>query len=607
MAQIHAYGNPFQNLNPPDEWQENGLDAVLNDGVVETTMTSNVFTFSGKTAVAILAWKATYGVHNGMPYRITLTEGGLTLIAFNGYLNLRELEYDSTQNPVKLQCPVVQLSDPKTVLDEIAVMTQGALVKNGNLVPGDYIDVPFIIESKKNIRERTLIISQFAFTVVQSMTQIFSNILGAIANLLSLGIAIAVIELGVVILNAWLTIKGLMQQWALIRDLLFPTIRYYKGISVKKLFTKAFGSKGYSVQFGILDDWASNTYLIGSQNENPGLLMQYLPVTGEFKRNDSGYIIGTALENIDIMTNLKTAITGTTVHLKTRSDPYWVTSPVYQANNELIRTVKQQANGFYRDDTDEVKGTVMLNYQYDMSDAHTLTEKNGDSHEVRRKLITELNPKMNLLKKIDNLEIPWAMCVRKKTFDNMAELFEGVTANFNTYLQAVKDKFNAYYTDISNSGPGADALAALQEILDQTGLNAALTHRDGVLKVEDDSWAIPKVLYLKQVYKPSIGYTYRIPENFKDFIGAKPLYNNYYKPFSPADINEFKGQYRLVEGLRTKWSVKTAIQTEGNPYFDLDGKKAHFTFVNYVENGHEATTNIKVQDPFDTNITEIEI
>lgn len=608
MAQIHQYGNPFVSLNPPEEWPESGIDSTLNDSLLESNATSNFFTFSGKAGVAILKWKADFGVHNGMPYRQTYFDGINTTVAFNGYLKLTELEYDSESEPVKLRCPIVELADPKTVLDEIAVMTQGVLIKNGFLNHLDYIDVPFIIESKKNIKERALIITQFGIDVAVGMSQIVSNILGAVANLLGLGIVVGVIELAVVFLNAWLVIKGLIAQWNKIRDLFFPTIRYYKAISFKKLLTKAFLSKGYSLDLGIRDQWMSDTYILASQNENFGLPFQNMPFTGELKRSDYGYIISEILDGLNTMTNLRTKIDSSfTVHVKTRSDPSWYTAPVYTPENVLIKTVKQYSNGIYSDDTENCKGTVMINYQYDLSDAHTLTEKNGDSHEVRRKLIVEQNTKMNLLKGIDNLEIPWAMCVRKKTFDNIWDLFNGVTGDFNNLLQQAKDKINQFITDIQNTSPGAAVIDNINNILNQTGLNAILTHRDGVLKVEDDSWAIPKVLYLKQVTVAGIGLTYRIPADFKDFIGGKALYTDNYFPFSPADINNFLGQYRKVDNLKLKWSQKKFIQTQTNPNFILDGKHTQFTFVNWTENNHSAQANLKIQDTFDKNITEIEI
>lgn len=605
MSQIHLYGNPFIPLNPPNEWPETGIDSTLNDSVLEANVSSNVFTFSGKAAQAIQQWILSFGVHNGMPYRVVYYDGTYTNTVVDACLNLREAETLSNGGPLSYRIPLILVSDAKTVLDEMAVMTQGALRKNGWLTHLDYVDVPFIFESKKNIVERALIIRQFGFSAFQALTSIITDILSGISNVLGLSAPIGLVQLGLVFANAWFTIQKLVQDWNQIKNLIWPQIAYYKAISFKQLLTKAFASKGYTIDLGELDSWASDTYILGSKYEDNGLPFPGFPVTGEMKRSDYGYIIAEFIDGFNTMQNLRIAIIGTVVHIKRRSDPFWNQAPVYTPDNVLIKTVKQYANGVYRHDVDSVKGTNMLNYAYDIADGHTLTEKSGDSHEVRRKLLTELNPKFNLLKGIDNLEIPWAMCVRKKPFDNLYDLFNSSTNQFNTYLQQVKDIINQFLTDINAAGApiGTD----LASILAASPLGTFLQNREGVLKVEDNSWTVPKVLYLKKTYIDGLGFQMRIPENFKDFIGAKPLYVQAYFPMSPADLNGFNGQFRLIDDLTLKWAQPDFVQTQTNPHFILNSKNCYFTFTNWVEDRHKAQVNIKMQDPFDTNITEVEI
>ena len=64
MAQIHQYGNPFVSLNPPEEWQESGIDSTLNDSLLESNVTSNVYTFSGKAGCCYFEMKNDFGFDN---------------------------------------------------------------------------------------------------------------------------------------------------------------------------------------------------------------------------------------------------------------------------------------------------------------------------------------------------------------------------------------------------------------------------------------------------------------------------------------------------------------------------------------------------------------
>ena len=193
----------------------------------------------------------------------------------------------------------------------------------------------------------------------------------------------------------------------------------------------------------------------------------------------------------------------------------------------------------------------------------------------------------------------WAMCVRKQAFDNLWELFDTGNGLFNTYLQEIKDNVTAQIAQLTASG--VDVGAQIASILAFTGLDTFVQNRSGMLKIDDNSFAIPKLIYLTD-HGTELGY--RIPENFKNYIGAEAIYNDWYKWDSPADVSNFAGQKRLVENLTTRWSYAKFEQTNNNPFFVLSGKNSKFTNVNWIEPKHQATCNFEINDPFDENITE---
>ena len=606
MAQKFLYGTSYVSLAPPVEWMSNGVDATTNDSFVEATINTNQFTFIGNAATFILNWRATTGkgVFNGIPFRIVY-ESNLdpadNYTVFDGYIDLSDpaTELQSLDSPSRIMAPIVAIDNSKSVVEQMAVLTQGVLIKNGFLNSSHYVDCPVIRESKKNFVERSMVITGFATKCVTALLQISNNIVGALGNVLGVALIIGIIELALVFVNATIVINQLIDEGIKMRDLFFSQISYYKVVSLKTLLTQAFAYKGYPVEFGMIDTLLSNSYVMASQNEFDGYIMTGTPNTGPLKRQDWGYIISEAMEEVAKLANTRVDVRDGTVHIKAKKDPFWYTSPAYTPENVLIKSVEQYQNGIYKDDAESVKGTVMINYTYDMSDAHTLTEKSGDSYEIRRKLINEIDAKKNTLKGIDEVEMRWAMCVRKKAFDNLFELFNSAGGLFNQFLQGIKDDITNQIDELNASG--VDVTAHIDFILASTGLDAFVQNRSGMLKIDDNSFAIPKLIYLTY-HGSELGY--RIPADFKNHIGAAAIYNNWYKWDSPADVSNFAGQKRLVENLTTRWSYTKFEQTLNNPFFVLSGKNSKFTNVNWIETKHQATCNFEINDPFDENITE---
>ena len=601
MAQIHQYGSSYVALNPPNEWMESTVDATVNDSDSETSLSTNIYTFSGKAAEFLFQWRTDFGVYNGVPYRqIYISERNPTqqYIIFDGYIDLSadEAFINSQVNPMIYLAPIVRTKNSPSVIDQMAVISQGLLLSKNAISNADFVDIPVIIESKKNIRERGVDIAAFGVQVVTSLSQIVSNLLGALANILGLGIVVGIIELAVVIFNAVLVINRLVDQGEKLKNLFFPSVRYYKGFNIGNMIRKAFAYKGYTVEFGELEGYLANSYLLPSQNDFDGYSAQGVPATGIMKPQDYGYTIIELIEVITDKLNLRRDVIGNVVHLKRISDPFWTASPSYTAPNVLIKSTDAYSNGLYKDDTERVKATFILNYTYDSTDCHTLTEKSGDSVEVHRDLINELDAQMNTLKGLDKKVIPWALCVRKKPFDNLWNLFTGVSNDFTEQLDLIKNRINEYIVDLNTAGIDSTLLS---QILTNTGLNTILENRTGCLKIDDNTFAIPKFCYLTQT-----GIGLRIPENFKNYCGGPALYTANYLSDSPAIQNNFLGQYRLVKDLRLPWSYENFQTTQLNPFFLIEGNNAKFNNIAWNEPKHEAVTNLEIQEPFDTNITE---
>jgi len=215
-------------------------------------------------------------------------------------------------------------------------------------------------------------------------------------------------------------------------------------------------------------------------------------------------------------------------------------------------------------------------------------------------LINELNPKMNTLKGLKDIEIPFSMGLRYDFDDTLTQLAEEINFLSNESLQSFKDQIQVFATFI-DSAAGADQDVA--DVLSLSPLNFFFSINSGALKVEDDTFGIPKLFYADL----NTVNVLDIPANYKDFIGGEAIYNNYYKPESPADVNNFGGQNKAVEELRIPFGLAPYQLTKENPYFLLGSNSAKFEHISWIEDGHQADVDIEINEPFDTNITEIEI
>ena len=600
MSQKHLYGTDYAEFNPPKEWKGIGVEATIDDSSFEASVNTNEFIFEGAIAKFIQEeWIPNYGLFNGVPYRqimISEKDPAITHVAFDGFIHLSERVILSESGPIIFRAPIVELQNNVTVFDKMSIITQGLLEKKGFLTPADAIDIPTIKESKKNIAERTLILGQLGFTIVSTAIGAIQNLMSAISDIVGVSALLGLIEIGLLFVNLLIEINLLAEQIFKHKDLFFPSITYYKGLSMKKIMEKAAAFEGYTIDFGEFDPVISKIFLMSSQTGFDGFPSQGFPASGILRRVDWGYRIGQLMQTIETFFNTRQDVRDNVIHMKNIKDPFWTSDPAFQPVDAKLETTEQYQNGTIKEDTDRIKAVVIINYLYDASDTHTLTENSGDSFEIHRRLKVELDPRMNTLKGIQEIQIPYAMAVRKVPFDNLLDLFTGISNNFDFWLNTIQNQISAFSSDIA--GAGID----VSTILHILGLSQFLENREGVLKIEDNAFGVPKLLYLVDT---SAGK--RIPENFKDFIGGKAIYVNGYLPDSPADVNDFKGQYRLLNQWRIPFNVENLLQIKDNPFYETSTLKAKFTTVSMTEDGRFAVTDSEQNIPIDENITEIEI
>jgi len=505
MSQIHLYGEDYTPRNPPQDWQISAVNLEFENTIdtAQTEFAVNQFTFVGDIADWIENTHIpTYGVFNGVRYRIQAVNEftGSSTTIFDGFIDISRREILS-KYPNIFTAPIVPFDNTATVLQQVSVYTQGLLESQGFLNSSDFADVPVIRESKANLAERTIILTGLISDVVGLFTKAIQGFFSSLSDIIGLSLPVGLIEMLLHITNTVIEFNLMLDNIMANKDLFFPQISYYKGVKLKSLITKSFAKLGYTVDFGEIDAVLSKIVLLGSQDNNNGAPVPGLPTNGILKKQDYGYLISEAMDTAQTFFNTKQEIRDGVVHIKNKFDPFWTSSPSLEVQNILIDSTDQYTNGTRKENTDDIPAVVLVGYKYDESDTHTLTEKLGDYYEVRRNLITELDPRLNLMRGIQEIKIEYAMAVRKSIFDNLLDLFNGVSEEFDKYLLDFKGYIEDYISDI----PGEAGVGSLiSEILDFPLISELISDRSGALKIDDNTYAIPKLIYLEDG---------KIPEN----------------------------------------------------------------------------------------------
>jgi len=600
MAQKHLYGINYAQLNPPEEWQDLKVSATIVDNFFSADIQNQTLTFTGDAATFIKLWVQNYGVFNGLPYRILIDDSE---IVFDGFLVLSELVINSKLGPTIYKIPIRDLTDNLTTLDRVSVFTQGLLFDQGFLNNSNKYWLPVVQVGKTTFKDRYLQLLSLGYNVLNTILQIIQDVLSAISDMIGLSLPVGVVEFSTLMLNIFIQITQLQDLILAHKDLILASQTYYPVLKLKDVIEAAFEKLGKTVEWGIIENDINRKFVKSSENGFPGVIAPGIQSAGDgtLKPQDWGYLISEAMQEIEKIYNTRIHDEGDIVHIKTQSDPFWVDNPSFAAESVLVSTTKQYQNGIYRNKTEEVFATTRVTYEYDPADAHTLVTENGDAYEIHRDLINELDPRMNTMKGLQDIKINWALASRYDPIEDILfPLFDEILGDSNNLLNSLKNQITQFAQYID---PGSNSEQSTADFLAINPLDFILALSPGGLKVEDDTWGIPKFI---DADANELNKTLTIPADFKSRCSAEFIYKERYLPESPAIQNNFAGQNISIEQLRIPFSLSNYQNTKQNPYFNFDGL-AKFNDIEWNENQRSAEVTVEKKEIFDDNITETEI
>jgi len=587
--------NGITNL-PPLEWQGLEVKATFDNDSVQANINFGSLNFIDEANEVIKEWFFNnVGATEGIPLEISINDGSNNHVPFTGYLDWDTYRIKSSNQS---EMGLVKIDSLNGVSERSKGITMRLLEDKGVMPTNLGVNIPYIVENRKTLLEKLQLVGVAYITVKTAIDEVF-KLVNITADLTTAGAVQSVINLATTLLSIVILINQLIEQLKAIQEALFPLVRYHRGIKLKTFLEKGAEYMGYTLDTGTFGAILDNVVLCPHKTDEEGAVVGFIPtfntvvgnsLSGILKPNDFGYVLSDAFELCNRMFYTKIAVQGSVITLKPFNDPSWTLSPSFIMPSVKIEDTPFYSNGVQSYNIDELVSRTLISYQFDDSDYWTISNVNNSISETIVTPITVNNNKNVTVRGIEDIQIPYSLCVRKNALDDLYNSFVDLVNLNDEQAQAIRNTFDEFSV-------------LLEQSLGDT-LNYALpiTLREGAMKIENHFFSTPKIVWLDNG---------KIPSNFTDFIGANVLYNNYhsYKSFvkgvkNPDNLND-TNQKRVYTDVRIPFGSTSFNQIINNSFFtDVNGNLGKFTDVNWNVNGDFAIVSYYIFDNYTNNLTE---
>jgi hypothetical protein len=602
MATISSFKINGQENLPPREWQNLEVNATFDNDSVQANINFSALNFVDQSNEVIKDWFFNnVGATEGIPFEITVNN----YIPFSGYLDWNTYKVKGTNESEMSLVKTNSLNGVSERAQGISMLLLQNLDANlaGAMPTSMGVNIPYLIENRKTLLENLQLIGTAFITVKSGIDEVFKFI-NISADITTLGIAQALINLSTTILNLVVIINSLVEQLKAIQKALFPLVRYHRGIKLKTFLEQGAEYMGYTLDTGTgaFNTVLENVVLCPHKTDEEGAPVGFFgaglnffqsTLSGILKPNDYGYTLSEAFDLCNKLFYTKVAVSNGVIKLLPYNDFSWTLNPAYNMSDIRIEDSSFTSNGIQSYNVDELKGRTFINYADDDSDKHTITDVNDSFSETIVSPITVNDTRNVLIKGVDSIEIPYALCVRKNALDELFEAFQSLVGANQTMIADIKEIFETL-SDFFDQG-----------LESNNNFLLAITLREGAMKVENHFFSTPKIVYLEND---------KIPTNFTDKVGAVALYNNYhsYKSFvsgikDPTNLNN-TNQKKIFTDVRIPFGAESFAQIINNSFFnDSNGNLSKFTSVNWNVDGDFAIVSYYTFEKYIDNLIEVTV
>lgn len=504
-----------------------------------------------------------YGPFEGIPYTM-ITNAGTTL---EYYIDLQE---ETIFRDFEIEVKIKRRYAKDNFFERADATTFELMAAKG--VNFDSFDVPYVIIIQDPIGTAIgLAISIYVVTKdiidqIAALVTTITTIIDSVTPEVGAGVTTDPAEIGTLVVKALLQVAiialllvALIKLVQQLFELIFPKVRYFSGIKVKRLIEQSCQYLGYTFSSTLLDGISGLTIVPVPLVKEKESFWDFLQNDLNFAFNkgyptasDSTPTLGSLLTALENQFNARTKVLNGHVEFEIRN--YWQDL----ASNQIIPALNLQSDRQeeYRYNTEDIWKRTYIHYQVDYSDLFTVDFYDPNDAEYSTEPVNVANPDLVSIRGLNEVSIPWALGGRKNGLNWIEKLAKG-------FFELVDGLINTF------GGNGNYA--------------AQIEDRIGVMQVTQQFFSMTKMLYTVGGKQPS---------NYTDFVAAARIYENYHT-INQIGIND----YKVFVNVPVRMSAEEFVTLLNNNYAEINGVICEILTIQFKD--EESIATISYKQPFD--------
>lgn len=555
----------------PSRYEDIGLVIDYNDPVNVISVNVDTLTLTNEAIDIINNWRFTIGLHEGIPYDFILNNGKV----LNYFVDLTDSFTIDTDEfgAVYMKVKVKRRYSNDAFMTQARGLSFQNLVAKGVNYDSTAVQVPYLI-IKDNVLEQSIslaitlyVMSEALYIAIRDAVWMIQELVQAVdpspAHLIG---AIAKITAHIIYTTALLlAVIKLAQQ---LRELLLPKIRHYKANSMKNLIKKGCEYLGYTLQSTLLDS-LEDLYVLGvPMIKGKEDIFDIIENDLNFAFNksyptelDTIRTLGEAIESVLTTFNAKILTyqndLGQNIVRIERRDFNFNT---YNSTLTPALNIQGKRMDFIQFNTNEIWKRQFCKFMIDGNDKHTMNDFDATDCEDSTDPITVVNADLVMIKRVNEINIPFAMGSRKN--------------NLNWIENRLQDLFG-FIDDVVNELGGSSNLVS------------PINNRVGCLQISEQFFTVTKLLYLKGTIDNK-----KQPADYKSFISARRIANDFHA-IDFIGVNDFI----IRELCEANISDDEFSQLQFSNYASINGENCELLRVEYLD--EKNLSKITYKEPFD--------
>jgi hypothetical protein len=380
------------------------------------------------------------GVFQGIDFEMSLNTPSTDV--FKGILDLADdIEVNREKKEVKAK--LLKLDGLNTFANVSEAITMGLLESEGVFTSADYVDIPYIKETEFDyLATAILIVSIFQIQkqlqdLIKDTADLFADTGGEAAGSVSTGLVGAgIIGFGKAAANIvyfaamFFILISMIQE---LFNLLFPVVKYHRGIKLKTILEKGCSFAGY--QFSSTIPELDELYILPRKTQegrrNIPNSESGLPVSG-----GPLYTLGKCVGLVKDLFKAKVKIVDDNiVHIESlKNRGFWELESAYE-----MRPIKVDINKY---NTNDLVGTKVISFSIDNNNYWDLENYKGTVYEIKTLPNAYDDFRKVLIKGVSELTFPVALGTRKttetlleRTFRTFANIADSLSTIFKGHLE----------------------------------------------------------------------------------------------------------------------------------------------------------------------------